>query len=158
MPITITPFLTYAKGAEDAAKLYTSVFDGKIKNTTHYTKAGPAPEGSVMTVEIELFGQTYTLLNGGEYFSFTDGFSLAVLVDTQAEIDRFTEQLTAGGGELVACGWLKDRFGVSWQITPRALMRLLADPDRAKAARVAQAMMTMKKLDIAELEKAAADK
>src|SRR5436305_761333 len=100
MPTKITTFLTYAKGAEDAAKLYVSVFDGKIKNTTRYAKGAPAPEGSVMTVELELLGETYTLLNGGEYFQFNDGISLSVACDTQAEVDSYTEKLTAGGGEV----------------------------------------------------------
>ena len=155
MATTITTFLTYAHGAEDAAKLYAHTFDGKITSTTHYTKAGPLPEGSVMTVEFELFGRKYVALNGGDGFAFSDGVSLTVECDTQAEVDRYTEQLTAGGGELIACGWLKDRFGLRWQITPRTLMRLISDPDRATAGRVMQAMMTMKKIDIAELERAA---
>src|SRR5437870_7977420 len=124
MTTAISTFLTYAKGAEDAAKLYASVFDGKIKNTTHYGKDQPATEGSVMTVELELLGQPYTQLNGGDYFTFTDGISLSVACDTQAVVDRYTEKLTAGGGEVRDCGWIKDRFGVSWQITQRILMRL----------------------------------
>jgi predicted 3-demethylubiquinone-9 3-methyltransferase (glyoxalase superfamily) len=157
MSTAISTFLTYTRGAEDAAKLYTHVFDGKIINTSHYTKGAPLPEGSVMTVEFELFGRKYTALNGGEGFAFSDGVSLTVECDTQDEVDRYTEQLTAGGGELIACGWLKDRFGLRWQITPRTLMRLLKDPDKAKAGRVMQAMMKMKKIDIAELERAAKD-
>jgi len=154
MTTTITTFLTYDTQAEDAAKLYTSLFDGKIKETMRYPGGGPKPEGTVLSVTFELFGQTYIALNGGPTFTFSQGFSLMVQVDTQAEIDRLWEKLTENGGKAVQCGWLTDKFGVSWQIVPKALGRLLSDKDRAKSGRAMQAMMKMQKLDIAKLEAA----
>src|SRR5579864_1552710 len=135
MTTTITTFLTYDTQAEEAAKLYTSIFDGKIKETSRYPAGGPKPEGSVLSVTFELLGQTYIALNGGPTFSFSHGFSLMVQVDTQAEIDRLWAALTANGGKEVQCGWLVDKFGVSWQIVPRRLGTMLSDRDRAKASR-----------------------
>jgi predicted 3-demethylubiquinone-9 3-methyltransferase (glyoxalase superfamily) len=153
----ITTFLTFKTQAEEAAKLYTSLLpDGKITKTTRYGAGAPMPAGTVMTVEFELAGQTYVALNGGEHFTFTDGFSLMVTCETQEEVDRYWTGLLEGGGKEVACGWLTDRFGVSWQITPRILMELIGDSDKAKVDRVMAAMMQMVKLDIAGLKRAAA--
>lgn len=155
----LTTFISLADHAEDAAKLYSTVFKGsKLGATTRYGKNQPMPEGTVMTIELEIEGQPFVLMNGGEWFrgKVAEGVSFQVNCETQAEVDRYTEQLTAGGGEVGPCGWIKDRFGVSWQITPVQLMRLIKDKDPAKANRVMQAMMKMTKIDIAELERAAA--
>ena len=154
MTTSITTFLTYDTQAEAAAKLYTSLFDGKIKETMRYPAGGPRPEGSVLSVTFELLGQTYIALNGGPSFTFTQGFSLMVQVDTQAEVDRLWTKLTDNGGKEVQCGWLVDVFGVSWQIVPKQLGGMLQDKDKAKAGRTMQAMMGMKKLDLAKLQAA----
>ncbi|HEY2512578.1 MAG TPA: VOC family protein [Polyangiaceae bacterium] len=154
MTTSITTFLTYDTQAEDAAKLYTSLFDGKITTISRYPAGGPKPEGAVLSVTFELFGQTYIALNGGPTFTFGQGFSLMVQVGTQAEIDRLWKALTDNGGKEVQCGWLTDRFGVSWQIVPRGLGEMLADRDRAKSSRAMAAMMGMRKLDIAKLRAA----
>jgi predicted 3-demethylubiquinone-9 3-methyltransferase (glyoxalase superfamily) len=151
---SITTFLTYDTQAEAAAQLYTSLFDGKITETMRYPAGGPKPEGSVLSVTFELLGQTYIALNGGPSFTFSQGFSLMVQVDTQAEIDRLWTKLTENGGKEVQCGWLVDKFGVSWQIVPRQLGKMLADKDKAKAGRTMQAMMGMKKLELAKLQAA----
>ena len=153
----ITPMLWFDDQAEEAAKLYTSLFDdAKILNVSRYGEAGPGEPGSVMTVEFELEGQKFVGLNGGPaHYGFTEAVSFVVNCETQEEVDKFWDALTDGGEE-GPCGWLKDRFGLSWQITPTALPRLLTDPDREKANRAMNAMMGMKKLDIAELERAAA--
>ena len=153
MTTSITTFLTYDTQAEEAAKLYTSLFDGKIKDTMRYPAGGPKPEGSVLSVTFELFGQTYIALNGGPTFTFAQGFSLMVQVETQAEIDRLWASLTDGGKE-IQCGWLVDKFGVSWQIVPKQLMGMLSSKDRAKSGRAMQAMMGMQKLDLAKLQAA----
>ena len=155
----ITTFITLPNEAEEAAKLYAKAFKGaKIGATTRYGKNQPMPEGTVMTIELDIDGQPFVLLNGGEYFrgKLGDGLSLQINCETQAEVDHLTDTLTANGGEVRDCGWITDRFGVSWQITPVQLMRLLKDKDPAKASRVMQAMMTMKKIDIAAIERAAA--
>lgn len=154
MTTSITTFLTYSNQAEEAAKLYTSLFDGKITNTMCYPAGGPMPAGSVLSVTFELLGQTYIALNGGPSFTFSQGFSLMVQVDTQAEIDRLWEKLTANGGKEVECGWLVDKFGVSWQIVPEQLGRMISDKDPAKSGRAMQAMMGMRKLDLAKLQAA----
>ena len=154
MPTSITTFLTYDNQAEEAAKLYTSLFDGKIKETLRQPPGGPGPEGVVLTVTFELFGQTYIALNGGPSFAFSSAFSLIVQVDTQAEIDRLWDKLTDDGGKPVQCGWLVDKFGLSWQIVPTQLKGLLSDKDRAKSGRAMQAMMGMKKLDLSKLQAA----
>lgn len=154
MTTTITTFLTYDTQAEDAAKLYTSIFGGKIRETRRYPGGGPAPEGAVLSVTFELFGQAYIALNGGPTFTFGQGFSLMVQVDTQAELDRLWKALTENGGKEVQCGWLTDKFGVSWQIVPKRLGELLSHRDREKAGRAMQAMMKMQKLDIAKLQAA----
>jgi predicted 3-demethylubiquinone-9 3-methyltransferase (glyoxalase superfamily) len=154
MTTSITTFLTYDTQAEEAAKLYTSLFDGKIKETTRYPTGGPRPEGAVLSVTFELLGQTYIALNGGPKFTFAQGFSLMVQVDTQAEIDRLWNTLTENGGKEVQCGWLVDKFGVSWQIVPRRLGEMLSHRDKAKSGRAMQAMMGMKKLELAKLQAA----
>jgi predicted 3-demethylubiquinone-9 3-methyltransferase (glyoxalase superfamily) len=154
MTTSITTFLTYDTQAEEAAQLYTSLFDGKIKDTARYPAGGPRPEGAVLSVTFELLGQTYIALNGGPSFTFGQGFSLMVQVETQAEIDRLWSKLTVDGGKEVQCGWLVDKFGVSWQIVPRQLFGMLSHKDRAKAGRAMQAMMGMHKLDLAKLQAA----
>lgn len=154
MTTTITTFLTYDTQAEDAAKLYTSLLDGKIKDTMRYPAGGPKPEGTVLSVTFELLGQTYIALNGGPSFTFSSGFSLMVQVDTQAEIDRLWTKLIENGGKEVQCGWLVDRFGMSWQIVPKQLFGMLSDLDKAKSGRAMQAMMSMQKLDLAKLQSA----
>ena len=154
MSTSITTFLTYDTQAEEAAQLYTSLLEGKITETMRYPAGGPKPEGSVLSVTFELLGQPYIALNGGPTFAFSPGFSLMVQVDTQAEIDRLWAKLTANGGKEVRCGWLVDKFGMSWQIVPEQLFGMLADKDRAKSGRAMQAMMGMQKLDLAKLQSA----
>jgi len=151
----ITTFLTFDHQAEEAAQLYTSVFkNSKIVTSTRYGDAGPGPKGSLMSATLSLDGQELLLLNGGPSFQFSPAFSLFVSCETQAEVDEYWEKLSAGGRE-VQCGWLTDKFGVSWQIIPSILGRLLADQDRAKEGRVMKAMMKMVKIDIRALEDAA---
>jgi predicted 3-demethylubiquinone-9 3-methyltransferase (glyoxalase superfamily) len=154
MTTSITTFLTYDTQAGEAAALYTSLFGGKVLETTRYPPNGPKPEGAVLSVTFELFGQPYVALNGGPTFTFSPGFSLMVQVDTQAELDRLWTKLTADGGKPVQCGWLVDKFGVSWQIVPRQLHGMLSDKDRGKSGRAMQAMMGMQKLDLAKLQAA----
>jgi predicted 3-demethylubiquinone-9 3-methyltransferase (glyoxalase superfamily) len=151
----ITPFLWFDTQAEEAAELYTSVFpNSRIVEVSRYGEAGPGPAGSVMTVEFDLDGQRFVALNGGPEFRFTEAVSFQIDCKSQEEVDRYWEALSEGG-EKGPCGWLKDRFGLSWQVVPDALPRLLTDPDREKSQRVMAAMMKMGKLDIAELERAA---
>jgi predicted 3-demethylubiquinone-9 3-methyltransferase (glyoxalase superfamily) len=154
MTTSITTFLTYDTQAEEAAALYTSLFGGRITETMRYPTGGPRPEGAVLSVTFELLGQTYIALNGGPSFTFGHGFSLMVQVDTQAELDRLWDQLTANGGKEVQCGWLVDKFGVSWQIVPKQLGTMLADKDKAKSGRAMKAMMGMRRLDLAGLQAA----
>ena len=150
----ITTFLTYQAGAEDAVTLYTSLFPrSRVLKTTHYGASGPGRPGSVMTITFELDGQPFVALNGGPSFSFSQGISLSVTCETQAELDLLWEGLAAGGKE-IQCGWLTDRFGVSWQIVPAKLPELIGDPDAAKAKRTMDAMLKMVKLDIAALQRA----
>ena len=152
----ITPFLWFDTQAEEAAEFYTSVFpSSRITDVSRYGSAGPGREGSVMTVTFELDGQQFTALNGGPEFTFNEAISFSVSCETQAEVDDYWSKLSDGGEE-GPCGWLKDRFGVSWQIVPTALPRLLGDPDREKSQRVMAAMLQMKKIEIDELERAAA--
>jgi predicted 3-demethylubiquinone-9 3-methyltransferase (glyoxalase superfamily) len=152
----ITTFLWFDNNAEEAAKFYVSVFkNSRILETTRYTDAGPGPEGSVMTVSFELDGEQFTALNAGPQFKFTEAISLVVHCESQEEVDYFWDKLTADGGQESDCGWLKDKYGLSWQITPDALIELIKDSDRAKVKRVMEAMMKMKKLDIKTLEQAA---
>ena len=142
----------FNEGAEEAAKLYTSIFpDSKILSESHM-----GANADRAFVEFELCGTRYMAYNGGSYFSFSEGTSMFVSCESQAEVDEYWEKLLADGGEESQCGWLKDRFGLSWQIVPTRLMELMGDPDPDKAKRVVDAMMQMVKLDIAELEKAAA--
>jgi predicted 3-demethylubiquinone-9 3-methyltransferase (glyoxalase superfamily) len=150
----IRTFLWFDKEAEDAAKFYTSIFrNSRITTVARYGDAGPGPKGSAMTVAFELEGQEFLALNGGPQFKFTEAISLLVTCESQQEIDELWGKLAAGGQE-GQCGWLKDRYGLSWQIVPSALPHLLQDPDPAKSARVMQAMLQMKKMDLARLERA----
>ena len=152
----ITPCLWFDTEGEQAARFYTSVFpNSRIVQVSHYGSAGPRPEGMVMTVEFELDGHPFLALNGGPDFTFDEAVSFVVDCATQEEVDTYWSTLSEGGEE-GPCGWLKDRFGVSWQIVPAVLPQLLADPDREKAQRVMQAMLGMRKIEIAELERAAA--
>jgi predicted 3-demethylubiquinone-9 3-methyltransferase (glyoxalase superfamily) len=154
----ITTFLWFDNNAEEAANFYVSVFkNSKVLTKTFYGDAGPGPKGAVMTVEFLLDGQEFTALNGGPQFKFSESISLVVHCKTQEEVDYFWEKLSEGGQE-VECGWVKDKYGLSWQVTPDILLELIADPDREKAERVFSAMLKMKKLDIAELQKAASGK
>lgn len=158
-PQKITPFLWFDGRAEEAAKFYTSIFkNSKIKKIARYTKVGPGPEGSVMTVAFTLNGQDFVALNGGPNFKFTEAISLVVNCETQAEVDRYWKKLTAGGGKVVACGWLKDKYGLFWQITPTMLTQLITDKDPDIVNRVMTAMMKMVKLDIKKLKAAAKGK
>jgi predicted 3-demethylubiquinone-9 3-methyltransferase (glyoxalase superfamily) len=150
----ITTFLTYDDRAEEAVEFYTSIFDdSRIVSTTRYGAAGPGPEGSLMTATFELAGQEFMALNGGPSFGFAQGISLFVDCETQEEVDELWEKLS-DGGEKGPCGWLTDRFGVSWQIIPRALGELLNDEDPEKAKRVMQAMLKMSKIEIDGLRRA----
>jgi predicted 3-demethylubiquinone-9 3-methyltransferase (glyoxalase superfamily) len=157
----IVPCLWFDNQAEDAAKFYTSIFKGsKILKTSHYTEAGREvhgrPPGSVMTVEFDLAGQHFTALNGGPIFKFSEAISFQVMCDNQDEVDYFWSKLSSEGGEEGPCGWLKDKFGLSWQVVPTMMGELFSDKDPKKAGRAMQAMLKMKKLDIAELKRAAA--
>jgi predicted 3-demethylubiquinone-9 3-methyltransferase (glyoxalase superfamily) len=156
MPIKqrITPFLWFNGQAEEAANFYVSIFpNSKVSATSRYGEAGPGPKGSVMTVAFELDGLSFTALNGGPMFKFTEAVSLVVHCETQAEVDHYWDKLSAGGQQ-VQCGWLKDKYGLSWQIVPNALIELVQDKDPAKSQRVMAAMMQMKKIDIAGLKAA----
>jgi predicted 3-demethylubiquinone-9 3-methyltransferase (glyoxalase superfamily) len=155
---SITPFLWFDKDAEEAMNFYTSIFpNSKIKNVQRYGKEGEAvsgmPEGSIMTATFELNGQEFTAINGGPIYKFTEAVSFLVECDSQEEVDHFWNALTAGGEE-VQCGWLKDKFGLSWQIIPSLLGKLMSDPDPVKSGRVMQAMLQMKKIDCAKLQAA----
>ncbi|RYY59764.1 MAG: VOC family protein [Chitinophagaceae bacterium] len=152
----ITPFLWFNDNAEEAVALYTGLFGGTVTQTERYGPHGPGPEGSVMTMAFELFGQKYIALNGGPHYQFTEAVSFVVNCETQEEIDRYWEALLADGGKASRCGWLKDRFGLSWQIVPVQLPQLLKAGDAAAKGRVMAAMMNMVKMDIAALEAAAA--
>ena len=154
----ITPFLWFDDNAEEAANFYVSIFrNSRIVNVARYGEAGEKasgrPKGSVMTVAFELEGQPFVALNGGPIFTFSPAISLAVNCETQKEIDDLWEKLSAGG-EKEECGWLKDKYGVSWQIVPAAIGEMMSDPDTVKSERVMQALIQMKKLDIAGLKKA----
>jgi predicted 3-demethylubiquinone-9 3-methyltransferase (glyoxalase superfamily) len=152
----LTPFLWFDTEAEEAAEHYTSIFpNSRIVDVARYGSAGPREEGTVMTVAFELDGERFTALNGGPEYKFTEAVSFQVDCETQEEVDHYWSKLSEGGEE-GPCGWLKDRFGLSWQIVPNALPRLLSDPDREKSQRVMAAMLEMRKLDVAGLERAAA--
>ena len=153
---SITPCLWFDTEGEEAARFYTSVFpDSRIVEIARYGAAGPRPEGTVMTVSFELDGQSFVALNGGPEFTFNEAVSFQVSCATQEEVDAFWSALSEGGEE-GPCGWLKDRFGVSWQIVPRVLPELLGGSDPEASQRVMQAMLGMGKIDIAGLERAAA--
>src|SRR2546421_3852226 len=150
----ISPFLWFDHQAEEAANFYVSIFpNSRVTVVSHYSGAGPGPKGSVMTVGFELDGQAFTALNAGPAFKFTEAVSFLVNCETQQEVDKYWEQLSQGG-QKSNCGWLKDKFGLSWQVTPIRLMELIQDKDPAAVERVMKVMMTMKKLDIAPLEEA----
>ena len=152
----IRPCLWFDTEGEDAARFYTSAFpNSRIVDVTRYGSAGPRAEGTVMTVDFELDGQPFVALNGGPDFTFNEAISFQVDCASQEDVDRFWSTLSEGGEE-GPCGWLKDRYGVSWQIIPTRLPELLADPDRERSQRVMAAMLQMKKIDVAELERAAA--
>jgi predicted 3-demethylubiquinone-9 3-methyltransferase (glyoxalase superfamily) len=152
----ISPFLWFDGNAEEAANFYVSIFkDSRILKIARYGEAGPGPAGSVMVVNFQIEGQDFIALNGGPLFKFTEAISFVINCQTQEEVDHYWNKLTAGGQES-QCGWLKDKYGLSWQVTPTILGELLADKDQRKAQRVMQAMLQMKKIDIAELKRAAA--
>jgi predicted 3-demethylubiquinone-9 3-methyltransferase (glyoxalase superfamily) len=151
----ITPNLWFDTQGEEAAEFYCSVFpNSKITNVSHYTEAGPRPEGSVLTVDFVLDGQELTAINAGPEFTFSEAVSFLIECADQEEVDHYWSKLTDGGEESV-CGWLKDRYGLSWQVVPSRMMELITDPDRATADRVMRAMMGMRKIDIAAIEMAA---
>ena len=156
----IAPCLWFDDQAEEAARFYTGIFkNSKIVTVARYGKAGHEvhgrPAGTVMTVAFELEGQAFTALNGGPVFKFNEAISLQINCETQAEVDYYWEKLSEGGDvKAQQCGWLKDRYGVSWQVVPRALVEMITDPDSEKSGRVMEAMLRMKKLDIAELKRA----
>jgi predicted 3-demethylubiquinone-9 3-methyltransferase (glyoxalase superfamily) len=150
----ITPFLWFDAQAEEAANFYVSIFkNSKIETVSRYGDAGPGPKGSVMVIQFQLEGQRFTALNGGPLFSFTPAISLLVDCQTQDEVDDLWQKLSAGG-KPDRCGWLKDKYGLSWQIIPSALGKLMSDPDPEKSKRVMQAMLQMDKIDIKRLEQA----
>jgi len=156
----ITPCLWFDTQAEEAARYYTGIFkNSKIGTITRYGEAGREvhgrPAGSVMTVAFELNGQPFTALNGGPVFTFNEAISLQIMCGTQEEVDHYWNKLSAGGDKQAQqCGWLKDKYGVSWQVVPTVLVEMMSDPDREKSGRAMEAMLQMKKLDIAELERA----
>lgn len=150
----ITPFLWFDTQAEEAARFYVSIFkNSKIVKISRYGDAGPGPKGSVMTVVFQLDGQEFIALNGGPHFKFTEAVSFSVECQTQQEVDEFWANLSAGGEE-GPCGWLKDRYGLSWQINPTILGEMLSDPDPGKSRRAMEAMLKMKKIDIQALRQA----
>jgi predicted 3-demethylubiquinone-9 3-methyltransferase (glyoxalase superfamily) len=160
----ITPYLWFDNQAEEAAGLYVDVFkarpgtplgESKVVDVTRYGEAGPGEPGTAMVVTFELEGQRFIALNGGPHHQFTEAFSFFVSCDSQEEVDYFWNALTTDGGSEDACGWLKDRFGFSWQIVPDRLMELISDPDPERSQRAMRAMLQMKKIEIAELERAA---
>jgi predicted 3-demethylubiquinone-9 3-methyltransferase (glyoxalase superfamily) len=159
----VTPFLWFDNQAEEAAKFYTSVFENsKVGKILRYdeaaAKAAGGPVGSVLTIEFEIGGQKFTALNGGPEFKFNEAISFVVNCDTQEEVDHFWEKLSADGGQESQCGWLKDKFGVSWQIVPTVLIEMLQDKDSEKSERVMKAMLQMQKIDIKKLNAAYAGK
>jgi predicted 3-demethylubiquinone-9 3-methyltransferase (glyoxalase superfamily) len=151
----ITPNLWFDTEAEEAAGFYTSVFENsRVLSRTHYTEAGPREAGMVMTVEFELDGQRFVGINGGPDFKFGEAVSFEIHCETQDEVDHYWERLSEGGEE-GQCGWLKDRYGLSWQVVPTGMEELFSDPDPKRAERAMQAMLKMRKLDIAALRSAA---
>jgi predicted 3-demethylubiquinone-9 3-methyltransferase (glyoxalase superfamily) len=154
----ISPFLWFDHQAEAAARFYVSVFKGKVKEIARYPEGAPGPAGTVMTVDFELFGQPFTALNGGPLFQFNESISFVVHCKTQREVDTYWKKLLSGGGKPSQCGWLKDKYGVSWQIVPEVLFKLCRGKDKARTQRVFSAMLQMVKLDIKGLEAAAKQK
>jgi predicted 3-demethylubiquinone-9 3-methyltransferase (glyoxalase superfamily) len=155
MATAITPFLWFDSQAEEAAEFYCSVFpDGRVLSTTRYGDAGPGEPGSVMTVEFELDGNRFVAINGGPLFAFTEAVSFQIDCADAATVDQYWSRLTDGGEESM-CGWLKDRYGLSWQVVPHGLAELLSDPDPGRAQRATAAMLQMRKLDLAEMRRAA---
>ena len=152
----ITPFLWFEDGAEDAANLYVSIFSGKIGERRTWGEGGPAPAGTFLSVTFEIDGREYIAFNGGPGHPFTDAFSISVTVDTQEELDDAWDRLLEGGGKPIACGWLVDRWGLSWQIVPTVLEEFMKSSDPGVAERATKAMMGMVKLDFAALKAAAA--
>jgi len=151
----ISPFLWFDTQAEDAARFYVSIFpSSRIVKVARYGDPGPGPKGNVMTVQFELDGQEIVALNGGPLFKFTEAISLSIDCKTQDEVDHYWNGLTAGGGQTSQCGWLKDKYGLSWQVNPTVLGEMLADPDPKKSKAVMEAMLKMTKIDIATLERA----
>jgi predicted 3-demethylubiquinone-9 3-methyltransferase (glyoxalase superfamily) len=151
----VTTFLWYDDNAEEAASFYVSLFDdAEILEVTHYGEGNMRPAGTVMTVTFDLAGQRYTAINGGPHYTLTPAVSLQVSAESQAEVDRLWDRLTSDGGKEVQCGWLEDRFGLSWQIVPAALFDMMRDSDPAKSQRLMAAMFPMRKLDLAALERA----
>ena len=152
----ITTFLWFDNNAEEAANFYVSVFkNSRILKTARYPEGSPGPQGAVMTVDFELDGQEFIALNGGPHFKFTEAISLIVHCKTQDEVDYYWEKLAADGGQHIECGWLKDKFGLAWQIVPEIFLDLIRDPDQQKVDRVMKEMMTMKKLNIEQIRKVA---
>lgn len=157
----INTFLTFDHQAEEAARFYTSIFpNSKITRITRYPDLGPQTPfkaGGVMTVEFVLDGRAFTALNGGPQFVFSNAFSISVICDTQQQVDEYWDKFMKAGGTPVACGWLTDHFGVSWQIDPKMLIDLISDPDQAKVAKAMKSMMTMVKIDSKQIERAMAE-
>jgi len=153
--LKITPFLWFDEQAEEAMNFYTSVFeDSKVIGVSRYGEAFPGKAGKVMIATFEIKGQRFTALNGGPRFKFNEAISFEIDCETQKEVDYLWESLTAGGGEPGMCGWLKDKYGLSWQVVPRILGELMTDEDREKAKRVTEAMLSMRKIEIPELQRA----
>ncbi|MBM2840995.1 MAG: 3-demethylubiquinone-9 3-methyltransferase [Bacteroidetes bacterium] len=151
----ITPFLWFDNQAEEAMNLYTSIFkNSKILSVARYGDAGPGPKGTVMTASFQLDGQEFVALNAGPRFKFTEAISFVINCTTQEDVDYYWEKLSGNGGQESMCGWLKDKFGLSWQVVPTVLIELLQDKDAAKSQRVMQAMLQMKKIDIRKLQQA----
>lgn len=155
----ITPFLWFDNNAEEAANFYVSLFkNSKVRDTTHYDEASSEPSGrpagSVMTVEFELDDQKFVAINGGPHFKFTEAVSFVINCENQEEVDKFWSKFTEGGGQESQCGWLKDKYGLSWQITPTILIDMISDKNPAKAKAAMEAMLKMKKIDIPTLQKA----
>ncbi len=153
---TITPCLWFDGNGMEAAELYVSIIpNSRVTDVSRYGPDQPGQEGAVMTVSFELAGQPYLALNGGPEYKFTEAISLQVSAADQDEVDRYTEQLTANGGEIGPCGWVKDRFGLSWQVVPDEMVKLMSDPNPVRANAAVQAMLGMKKIDIQALRDAA---
>ena len=151
----ITTYLWFNGTAEEAVEFYTSVFpDSRVTKIARWGDGGPGPRGTVMNIAFELAGQSFIALNGGPQFTFTPAISLFVSCESQAEVDELWDRLLAGGGKPTACGWLEDRYGLSWQVIPKGLVDLMSDPDPNASGRVAQALMTMQKIDLARLQRA----